>query len=520
MNIICKQDHSIVWNDNNFNKHQTHLQSNSNSTLQLNPTAKMCYKVITHTVRCDVRPIISDGFYIFVDPYTTPGSCNCEAQPSIRARFSCDQHGCCIRTEKNVRCGESWNCWETEPVEFHRYRQNLNSNLSTDGSQPEVWHVVPNFDADSFYLPLDALTQHRVAAPVESALLRTARTNALNTGHAIADAIFEMGKAQKRVEKLRLRHEGNHPSCERVLNEWECAETTPIREWEGRIANWSKIVALRMGLFRSNMYLYTAIKAEEQGRPLQGMSIEELLVEELPERASMDDLPSPDGQLFIDMSNDWDEADERASEWDLDAPSVSRPRRTASKQIQAPRDAKKALCKWAKHQAQRAATRAIRYQDHRLLPGEPMLNTPSTYLVCNTEVEYSNHDDRDDEEQYEEVHGIFIGDYMSGWTVAPENVPYYRTYLKQEKKYDIPRWEAWLKVQKAPSNEVAEKLWWKGMEEKRRKCGGCGWLRENCACYVCFECYSYWSDKEETSNEEETSCEKTSTQDTSNKEDM
>lgn len=43
----------------------------------------MSYKVTTHRLRCDVRPVISDGDRDIVSGYSDPIPCRCSPNPAV-----------------------------------------------------------------------------------------------------------------------------------------------------------------------------------------------------------------------------------------------------------------------------------------------------------------------------------------------------------------------------------------------------------------------------------------------------
>ncbi|KAM0439999.1 hypothetical protein ACHAPT_001101 [Fusarium lateritium] len=81
----------------------------------------MCWRIVTHTLNCDVRPIIYDEMNKtkLVDPFANPVRCNCPDHHLDR--FQCKYHGCCLATEELDLCHQD-HC----PKIFftlHRYAQ-------------------------------------------------------------------------------------------------------------------------------------------------------------------------------------------------------------------------------------------------------------------------------------------------------------------------------------------------------------------------------------------------------------
>ncbi|KAI8722018.1 hypothetical protein NCS52_00344600 [Fusarium sp. LHS14.1] len=93
----------------------------------------MCWKVITHNLRCDVRPLIYDGMSgKYIDSFQTPTPCKCAAEH--QARVQCSHHGCCFLTEYIEPCSHK-NCPKT--YDIHRYE-----HLPR---QQKVWMINPIF---------------------------------------------------------------------------------------------------------------------------------------------------------------------------------------------------------------------------------------------------------------------------------------------------------------------------------------------------------------------------------------
>ncbi|OIW24658.1 hypothetical protein CONLIGDRAFT_102153 [Coniochaeta ligniaria NRRL 30616] len=113
----------------------------------------MCYIVITHTMRCDVRPIVAIDFDCTnpsVDPYATPGACQCQGRDAeIRLRLRCGfGHNCCyISHSKKTSCGVE-DC--KEPVLFHKYIRRSISSKGLFGDCPaqesDSWPTFPVID--------------------------------------------------------------------------------------------------------------------------------------------------------------------------------------------------------------------------------------------------------------------------------------------------------------------------------------------------------------------------------------
>ncbi|UNI22726.1 hypothetical protein JDV02_008588 [Purpureocillium takamizusanense] len=81
----------------------------------------MCYRLVSHMMRCDVRPVISNGRSRFVDGYAEPSTCACPRDAHIKGWLRCDKHGCCRMAVKIHLCVDPDSC--LGQVTFHRYRQ-------------------------------------------------------------------------------------------------------------------------------------------------------------------------------------------------------------------------------------------------------------------------------------------------------------------------------------------------------------------------------------------------------------
>lgn len=228
----------------------------------------MCYKVVTHTLMCDVRPLICDGNQAYVDPYAKPVPCNCNARPFILARFACEDHSCCMRIEKLVRCTNEQPC---VPFMYHRYEQKRCRNVwgtpmhwDTYWADANIflpaWPEIPLFDAGR------NLHSENLSGPIasESDHLIRARNNVLTTGRLIASMVELLDGAHNRLAFLRERHYVRHGSCERVLNPWECEDITPIQELDEVVHEMRLTLGRQMNLFRANVEFYQEVQISER----------------------------------------------------------------------------------------------------------------------------------------------------------------------------------------------------------------------------------------------------------------
>ncbi|RSM05872.1 hypothetical protein CEP52_006005 [Fusarium oligoseptatum] len=97
----------------------------------------MCWQIVTHTLRCNVRPLIYDGVYArYVDPFAKPVDCNCVAEHN--AQIQCPHHGCCYISMTTFPCSHL-NCPQT--YDLHRYKR--------PPQQQQIWGVNPIFSTQS-----------------------------------------------------------------------------------------------------------------------------------------------------------------------------------------------------------------------------------------------------------------------------------------------------------------------------------------------------------------------------------
>lgn len=114
----------------------------------------MCYKIVCHTLRCDVRPLVSvsdDVAKPLVDPYAAPNPCDCEhPDPKIQPRLRCDfGHNCCFMTAKHVSCRKE-DCGQV--VTFHKYtRPDISREVLLErgpAKDDEGWAPLPVIDGE------------------------------------------------------------------------------------------------------------------------------------------------------------------------------------------------------------------------------------------------------------------------------------------------------------------------------------------------------------------------------------
>ncbi|KAH7019315.1 hypothetical protein EDB80DRAFT_676313 [Ilyonectria destructans] len=98
----------------------------------------MCYQVVTHTMVCDVRPVVFNGEEQFVDTFTVSPECACKPDPRIKSWFRCEEHGCCRVLKKKIQCPTFRTC--TGDIELHRYEQPSSQQKS------QAWDSIGNLD--------------------------------------------------------------------------------------------------------------------------------------------------------------------------------------------------------------------------------------------------------------------------------------------------------------------------------------------------------------------------------------
>ena len=79
----------------------------------------MCWKITTHSMHCDVRPIGRRGT---VNGYAHPTPCACPPSPKVAPWLRCPcGHGCCRITTRTQRCSLPLPCPTAKP--FHIYER-------------------------------------------------------------------------------------------------------------------------------------------------------------------------------------------------------------------------------------------------------------------------------------------------------------------------------------------------------------------------------------------------------------
>ncbi|KAF5502332.1 hypothetical protein CGCA056_v014223 [Colletotrichum aenigma] len=208
----------------------------------------MCYKVHTHTLSCDVRPIISSTKTHYINPYETPPSCACPL-PRFSSSHAgrCPSHGCCSLSSTLHHCRRACR----RPTHYHRYVCDHPSPSSSSSSRRHSysysrpptpipshtpWRRLPTFDRDADF------------QTAESGDFKFAISELLDIGRILLHAEAELEKGRQRIERERRRHAASHGgACGKVLDAWECG--------------WTRRIAL-MGAEADDLKLSTEILAD------------------------------------------------------------------------------------------------------------------------------------------------------------------------------------------------------------------------------------------------------------------
>ncbi|KAI1019766.1 hypothetical protein LB504_009563 [Fusarium proliferatum] len=199
----------------------------------------MCYRSITHTMRCDARPVISDGTKVYTDPFAYPLPCSCGPEHFVSSYLRCEDHGCCMKKVSMDWCPHVSDC--NEVYEVHRYVQShrrprniwgpinmLGDSFNSLWSLPMIqekqntWDHVPDLENCLFTGKMPHLTA--VPPPFCKAV-----ENLTNTGRLIVQTQDQLGALRNEAAVRRTMHDTFHgEACSRVLNEWECPLQGPI----------------------------------------------------------------------------------------------------------------------------------------------------------------------------------------------------------------------------------------------------------------------------------------------------
>ncbi|KAF5004320.1 hypothetical protein FDECE_9168 [Fusarium decemcellulare] len=246
----------------------------------------MCYRVVTHTLCCDVQPVMSDGVDLCVDPFAPPHQCRCFPNETIRPWLRCESHGCCMQTAKMVWCPDVEDC--AEVVEMHRYHKaqsqprciwanELTNKFGFDlldkiFSDPD-WRQIPVLDELLF--PDNGLPPLTSLAPQ----FLNALENLTTVGRLIADTQSSLLELEEDVKDRRTRHDVFHgEACERVLNEWECSFLRRIETGDVLIEQMRKALAKQIELLYASFKLVQRMALPDDGEE----ELDSLMVKALP----------------------------------------------------------------------------------------------------------------------------------------------------------------------------------------------------------------------------------------------
>lgn len=228
----------------------------------------MCYRIVIHSMRCDVRPLLSDGDRIYVDAYAKPLECDCKQEKQIRPWLRCEEHGCCMRTAKMYRCGsgdDAVACGQ-EPLEYHEYEQAHIRTFEKDeehffglaAKKRHPWADIPA--VDDLLWPLPGM------APLDSEASRLALANLLVVGHLILENVLTMQMLVADKDGARAAHHERHGrECERVLNPWECDDLDEIDTMEVLTGMFKLVRARQIELFGECRKVLSAVSEEDLG---------------------------------------------------------------------------------------------------------------------------------------------------------------------------------------------------------------------------------------------------------------
>lgn len=201
----------------------------------------MCYQVVTHTMVCDVRPVVFNGEEQFVDTFKESPECVCEPDPRIKSWFRCEEHGCCRVLKKKTRCPTFENC--TGVIDLHRYEQPSSQQNS------QAWDSFRNLDEVLF--PFGGLPYF--------CEMTTARQRSLVEAIGLIRQITEISnsldKARTSVVLVRKVHDEKHWACEKALTEKECSHLELLKESEWMVDEWKRLLKFTVSLYQASFWL-------------------------------------------------------------------------------------------------------------------------------------------------------------------------------------------------------------------------------------------------------------------------
>ncbi|ODA82179.1 hypothetical protein RJ55_00685 [Drechmeria coniospora] len=169
----------------------------------------MCYRVTSHMMRCDARPIISNGEVEIVNGYSEPTACMCGKQDDIKERLRCDWHGCCRTATRVHLCEKAGQCLT---VPFHRYFQSRmeveaddwSGSIGRDAPWPEM------FVLDDEHIPRGCQTPGS-RVEYEQPTFREAMKEMLAIGQCIAqmDRMANQVQTNRKLLVELMEHRSN-----------------------------------------------------------------------------------------------------------------------------------------------------------------------------------------------------------------------------------------------------------------------------------------------------------------------
>lgn len=200
-------------------------------------SSTMCYHVYTHTLRCDVRPVLSNGKTALVDPYAIPRRCRCRHERQVWSRHHCRDHGCCSLSVRRYTCESS--CRTS--IVYHVYIPRVEEtgvHFQRSARDPE-WRDLSVFDNNVFpvssrrssFSSSSRAEQVEYTCSAESVEFKLARDQILKTGRVLNATLLDFDDARSDVRTLTHRHAAAHGSrCGRSSHSRDCT-------WVERIDN-------------------------------------------------------------------------------------------------------------------------------------------------------------------------------------------------------------------------------------------------------------------------------------------
>lgn len=211
----------------------------------------MCYKITTHSLHCDARPLISDGHRDIVNGYAGPTPCPCPPNPDVGPWLRCPHHGCCRITTRIQPCTRSHNpC--TAPKFFHLY----------ECATTATGHWAPLAVLDG------AVRSSAEPTAIEGADWLASFASLVKAGSHIKFAQDLRGAVQNEIRVLETVHRMDHGACA------GCPRVEEIKFFQGVEAFHAKEIAGLVGEFEFGAWL--VCKGEIKGaRAVSGLNVKE-----------------------------------------------------------------------------------------------------------------------------------------------------------------------------------------------------------------------------------------------------